>query len=378
MNQNSNTSSNDPATPHVYPLDPFINSVIIERLKELKAPFKIAFLDIDSTVTGPIELTNRVKSRLYELGYALVYVTARTEEMLMSKYQYDKSVKLGFDRPRPRLGKRKNTRYYIPPEDIEPTSILDCPIIATSSGTRILFRQQNGGYILDSHYQDRFNQSPIDWQKQTLELLEVINQGKLFSISPVSLGILTKADVFPPEYRIQLNFENVEQKIEFKKKVTQLKKDGEGDFSNIRITDDSNPFKGQFSVYLTPLAGSKKTALERIINSLAKRLEIKNNRFEILIAGDSYPDLEMGLFAALNIKGTFLVVGGSPLSRSLIEDINDFAGENITPIKQNLSGRNGIYKFKLSDMVYRRVVIGDELFPGTKGPETILAYLETI
>lgn len=80
-----------------------------------------------------------------------------------------------------------------------------------------------------------------------------------------------------------------------------------------------NPSDNKFSVYLTPRMGNKARAVERIISELATELKRPREDFHVLIAGDSFPDLAIGLCGGLDIEATFLLVGGSRLSSSIIE-----------------------------------------------------------
>src|SRR5581483_1280243 len=119
-----------------------------------------AFFDIDNTLTGSsIEDTNLVREKLRNLGYAVCFVTARTEEALMSKSAYLKSRKHGFRRPRPQLKTVDGVKKYVDPKDYEPDGIIYPDVIAGSTGTKILLRQECGGYSEDMDYTEKLGVS---------------------------------------------------------------------------------------------------------------------------------------------------------------------------------------------------------------------------
>jgi hypothetical protein len=88
----------------------------------------------------------------------------------------------------------------------------------------------------------------------------------------------------------------------------------------------------------------------------------------------------MGLQSAAQSPTTFLLVGGSPLSKYLTDDSKTFANENLQEIKRNVipTKIKGFYQYNTANQLPKIVIIGDQAFPGTKGPETILAYLSQL
>src|SRR5258708_2393989 len=158
--------------------------ILKKNLKEDKK-LRLAFLDIDSTMTGNKETTNLVRRALTTLGYVVIFVTSRTEEMLMTKRAYQSSLSLGFSRPQPKLGKLKNQRYYLPPEEVEPWGILDPEIIAGASGTKILVAQLLGGYKEDKNYAEHLYESPDKWKKEVLKILKILDPQKRLFITSV-------------------------------------------------------------------------------------------------------------------------------------------------------------------------------------------------
>jgi hydroxymethylpyrimidine pyrophosphatase-like HAD family hydrolase len=384
--------------------NPYEHSTAVEKLKKARnggKPLRMAFLDIDSTITGPVEQTNEVRELLEEQGYVVAYVTSRTEEMIMSEEQRNQTPT--FQRPSPHLGiDSSGKRTYVKPEEIVPAGILDPDIIAGTTGTTLLLKQTQGGYQEDFDSRDTMRSESEKWRSGVLQLVDFINQEKNIC-NPISIDnplnyYQGETDVYSPDFRIQLSFQSQSDKIIFKEKVRSIRKDlsdpakklqllSNGitpeaieQILNIRITDDSKPSENKYSAYLTPTRGYKTRAVETIVCSLCNQLSLRRTDLELLIAGDSYPDLGMGLYGGLDTKATFLLVGGSRLMDSLTEqseeDRYDFAGEGISAIRRRLKGsQNGMYELKPPLNAKRTVILADYAYLQTKGPKSIIAHL---
>lgn len=299
----------------------------------LKKPARLAFLDIDQTMTGSFKKVNQVRERLEKLGFGIILVTARTEEMLMSSREYLKSQKLGFDRPFPKLKKVNNQYIYLAPEQLEPKGILDPDVIVGTSGTTILLKQSQGGYKIDQAYQKSW-QVKRNWREKTLQKVSQIDpDNKYHNFSKIENPqnyYQNKADVLTTQFRIQLIFPNLKAQKYMSKKIIE---------NNIYFINDGDRRIKKYVYLLTPQI-SKKDAVAWILRKY-------KNYSQILIAGDSLADLEMGLAA----KGaTLLIVGGANLTKNQIKNF----------LKKGFTGK---------------LIIGDQIFPNTQGPETILAYL---
>jgi hypothetical protein len=149
-------------------------STLIKKLlkaKKRQKPLRIAFLDIDATMTGSTQTTNKTRRELERLGYAVVYVTSRTEEMLMTSEVYMASRDNGFDRPVPHLGLRNEKHIYIPTENVEPEGILNPDAIAGSTGTHILLKQEDNSYQCDFTYNNMLQTDPRTWREQTMHFV---------------------------------------------------------------------------------------------------------------------------------------------------------------------------------------------------------------
>jgi hydroxymethylpyrimidine pyrophosphatase-like HAD family hydrolase len=357
--------------------DSTLLSKIIKR-KLANKPLRIAFLDIDSTMTGSQKTTNTTRKKLEKMGYAIVYVTSRTEEMIMSSKAFQLSKEYGFDRPEPHLGKLNGKQVYLPPELAEPAGLLDPDIIAGTTGTQILVRQENGAYLIDKDYEtDLAADSAVAWRQSIMGIVNEFNKDQkkaFFELYEDSVNYLQgSVNVYTPKYRIVISFQSNQTKRQFRSFVHHNHKNK---LFNLRLIDDSNPENGQFQIYLTPKNGSKTNAVDHIINQICLKLNLNRSDLYVLIAGDSLPDLDMGIKAAKDTIAKFLLVGGSRLSQALTcLKANSLFDEEINPMKKLLHIINikGYYEHLLYGN--RFVIVGDEAFKGKIAAESILSFL---
>lgn len=379
--------------------NPFENSTTIQKLtdrKEKNLPLRIAFFDIDSTITGDRNKMDQIRQKLEDNGYVVAFVTSRTEEMIMTKEEQKKSPTL--KRPTAQLGKdEQGKRVAVDPRDVEPKGLLDPDIIAGATGSRVLIKQKNGGYQVDNNFEVQMKAESKTWRKGVMSLLDYINKEKhLCQAIPIEYEenfAKKETDVFPPDFRIQVNFPDLSVKQEFMQRIQQFKLSKKLDLLsqgleasavenilNIRITDDSKPSENRFSAYLTPTRGYKARAEEEIVKNVCQQMDIKREDLELLIAGDSFPDLGMGLYGGINTQATFILANGSRLTKPLLEkEIKEFSGVGLTEIKNRLNQISpGSYEFKPPLFKPRKVVICDEAYPGMSNQDSILAFLQTI
>lgn len=385
-------TASDPPNPECPNADPYIDSTAIARVRlntaRGGAP-ALACLDIDSTLTGRPETVNSVRSLLEEMGFVVIFDTSRTEEMILTQGSYRRSAgEIG--RPPPHLGGSHGRHVYEPTEEHTPPGVLDADIIAGSTGTRILVRQTGDSYLLDREYEQQFG-ADSEWRRRALQMTDdLAAAGCRVALAPIEIagnyerGI---SDVFPPTYRIQLNFDTLVDKQRFAAALRDRRRNAvlarDRDNWNIRLTDDSKPEAGAYKAFLTPWKASKAHAIEHIVRRLSLALDIEPSRFRLLFAGDSFPDLRMGLFGGLAADATFLLAGGSRLADCLTgDDADHFAGEPIGAIRRRLTpeGPPGYYRFRLpcAGGGRRRLIVGDEAFPGTEEVETVYHYLRSV
>jgi hypothetical protein len=270
----------------------------------------------------------------------------------------------------------KGKRLYIPPEQAEPEGILDPDIVAGSSGTAIYVKQVNSGYIKDSSYHDSIKLSPAYWRQEVLKTIQSIPINvEINDIEYAENYEKNVTDVYPPDYRVEVHLSNEKIKSSFVKQFMELSSKKK---LNLQLVDDSFPKMQKFSVYISPASLSKHQAVNWVINSLCSELAILHASLNVFIFGDSFPDLKMGLQSAAQSPTTFLLVGGSPLSKYLTDDSKTFANENLQEIKRNVipTKIKGFYQYTIPHQQPKTMIIGDQAFPGTIGPETILAYLK--
>jgi hypothetical protein len=124
------------------------------------------------------------------------------------------------------------------------------------------------------------------------------------------------SNIYPPAFRIVLYFQSSDTKTSFRRFIRQYQATSPSQM-NLRLTDDSNPAKEKYVLCLTPKNASKKRAVDHIIDKVCQTTEAVRSELQVLIAGDSIPDLDMGLRAAKGTKATFLLVGGSRLAHAL-------------------------------------------------------------
>jgi hypothetical protein len=388
----------------------YAESDAVRLLRSSAGPIRIAFLDIDSTLTGDAAGVDRVRDQLQSMGYVCAFVTSRTEEMVMSARALRASRKRGeLCRPEPHLGRRGELRFYQTPERVAPRGILDGEIIAGSSGSRIYVRQ-GSGYRLDRGFglvedeeggsrsaptraastraaPTRLMLAPEAWREEALGLIAELNGADPLA-EPAGIEWAESyesgsADVFPPDYRIQLHFSSETAKKRFVHSLSCRRRGPWGEFArSLRLLDDSHPAQEHYKAFLLPRWASKARAVTRIVDSLRAHLPA-GRPVDLLFAGDSYPDLEMGLLGAPGCTGTLLLVGGSRLVRDLLSpESSAFAGEPLTAIKRRLraTDRSGVYRFRVPRHPHaeRRVIVADIAFPGCGAVRSIERYLESL
>lgn len=314
------------------------NSLALKKLRGYQAkvkPFRLAFLDIDDTLAGDPADQQKVRAALEEHSYVTACVTNRDLELNLSLTAFQQST--------PAISKRDYG-------DIDRSTLssfaglLDADIIASSLGEEIAVKQVSGGFLLDDHYQPIIARNHAAWHAFIAELIQWAGQ-------------VTGQQVAHPRptrhLRVQITFDTLTAKKIFEQTVEHLRATVAGDsafakaLADLTLTDESDPDTDPpyFSLLIAPASVSKKNAVEHIVSTLAASIKAPRSQFEVLIAGDGPSDLPMGLHGAAGTKATFLIPGGGRLAREPLPAHD------------------------------RAVVIGDQAFPGTAGPATILAWL---
>ena len=308
---------------------------------------KLAFIDLDGTLTShpwdtnekdllDKDLTNQAIDMLQSKEYVCILGTSRTAEMCMSETQYVLSKKnYGFSRPQPHMGLDDNNKhFYVKPESYVPQKILDLPIIISASGARIDLLQKDGGYVQDQSFYPPDFPGPAAWRGKVMSFLSTLSIP--FSYSPIDSEINYQngiTDIFPAEYRIQLSFPTQSELLRLSDEIKKI--------DDLYLTDDSNPDKNIFMAYLMPKNG-KIDAVNHVMSNLQKE------NAEILIIGDSLPDLEVGLKMTVTPGGkiTCFIVGGSRLRYAPKTNVN------------------------------RKIIMGDSAFLQAIGPKSIVEFIK--
>lgn len=361
-------------------------STLVEQIKKRKKAnkaLKIAFLDIDLTMTGSPKTTNATRKILEIQGYAVAYVTSRTAEMLMTNKSYKLSKKHGFSRPQPKLGRMKDKYINLPIESIEPEGLLNPDVIAGTTGAHIMLKQTDGSFITDQSYiNEHIMVNAQDWRKEMLEYISEFNKDgvkaffELYEDPQNYINGLT--NIHMPDYRIVLKFQSNQHKRNFRSYIHKIRTSLNTPL-NLRLIDDSNPEKEQHILALTPKNASKTYAVDHIIDQIVLHTGVELSELNVLIAGDSFPDLEMGFKSANGTKVTFLLVGGSRLSHALTcidkhEAYDDLIGE----VKQCMHALTNKGYYRHHDHTNRHFIVCDEACRGKTAVESLYYLLPEI
>lgn len=376
-------------------MDPYKYSTVLQKIQARQrthSPVLVAFFDIDFTLTGNNHAAMAVRNKLEELGYIVIFITARTEEMVMSSREYTLSQqRYNFGRAKPKLGKSGRINIAVEPETVISPGLLDPDIIAGTTGTRIFFHKADGGYCEDMMFRNKHITSAL-FKRITHTMISHINKAETIARTTLleheSNFHKGLTNVFPPDFQVQLDFKNLPHKIEFLWQLHVIKEQfslfrfipqSEIVLKELSYVDNSDPDKNYYSIFLVP-NGGKLHAIDYLYSKLEHCMGEGHHTMHSLTAGDSWADLQMGLYGGtqINKQSHLLIVGGSRLTPYLIHSskYDFYAGEPLKPIKQNMIPieHKGFFRFPL--LGHEKIlIIGDLAYPGTRGPETILAFL---
>jgi hydroxymethylpyrimidine pyrophosphatase-like HAD family hydrolase len=381
-------------------INPYNSSDITDKLTtrcQNGDPLRIAFLDIDSTLTSTPEEQVAVRDKLEKLGFTIIFVTSRTEEMMLPSTSYADSPEVNSRRKPPKL-KKSGTSITIDqmregattfelgfPDEVRDFDGLHTAdvIIAQTGGVTLINRDgvyayDNRNSALDTGWVDR-----VKSQVEEVQQLSEINCtfSKVDQPNNYEQG---RIDVDRTDRRVQINFDTIEDQQKFTETYNAFNEDDK--VFDMVEDGDQREGKKRYQVYLMPRGVNKKTAVDnaihQIIEAVSDRVERKLGEadLELLYAGDSAPDVAMAL-RPTEASSTFIVVAGSRLvtdgklvdrvhSQSLTEEMEGF---------QEKDGNIGV----LEDSQGRRRIIigetfGDPTIQQRSNTGSILAYLETI
>lgn len=338
--------------------DSFLN----DKVKKYK---KIAFLDIDLSLTGEPEVQSNIRTSLEDQNFAIVFVTSRPCELLLSNQSLNNSPAIC--RPQTKtMVSEDGKRYHIDlAENQDFKGLIDPDAIAGTTGMHIYVKSKKNNYLQDQSYYP-LDINPSNWRKKVFELFIKLrlDTSNLNEIEVEGEYEKNKTDIAPPDFRIQLNFNDLESKLEFEKSLSTADKD----FA-LYVLDDSEPENHVYSIYLFPInaATLKKDAVDHIFNNVCQSTKLNPKDIEVLIVGDSFPDLAMGLDGAQNAKATFFIPSGSRLTSIFTNNVNEFAGIDVTQYTAH------IQKTEKGKYIYNKrfIYVGSELTHQKFGASTL-------
>lgn len=353
----------------------------------------------------------RIRDRATGAGRRFGVATAQTVEMLLSRRTFVRSEEQ-IKRPSPFLQyHQEEGRYtYVDPESIACRTAFTDPDFVLSMGTGIFAKNADGTF---SPYKPFMRKLRPGWRKSLLALLYALPiwgssdfTAHLADIDSEANYYRRLTNVFPNDYRLQLTFNDPERsrtenedlknqaKYLLESMVEQLSGMVHGEipgserasllaeygaaFDNLLIVDESRPAANHFMIYLMALLASKDAMADEYLKHVAGRGRIK----DLVFFGDMPPDLRMGCMSGDARRVAFVLAGGSPIAPHLTRGNDAFgkpyAGESLKWLTDCLipTDRPGIETFKRRGFPARTIVIGDALYPGLVGPETLAAYLD--
>ncbi len=361
-----------------------------ELVKNLKKSGKLFAFDIDGTLSvGSLEARENVKKYARERG-GLLFASARSPELMISSGVLKNSHEFGFTRPEPHSHFEKNSFTFAPLETIHEFKDLLDPDAISSFGVGI-YLKQNSHFVEDRTFTEP--SSHDSWSRdKVMILLRHLDEGDILEYLPVleheGMYNQGKVDIIPLPFRIQINFPSLELKLNAMKKIEEARTSSDPEIlriaQHIIFVDESNPdrivdgkLEPRYILYLMPEWATKDKALDHIVRKIE---ESGTQVTEVFYAGDTLTDVRAGVYGGHNTPGTFILVGGSRLSNYIIDPkLDTFAGESLVWLKQALekTDKKGVYNFALEHGIKRRIVIGDEAYPGTIGSDSILADFES-
>jgi len=356
-----------------------------------------SILDLDgSFAAGRPSLRAKVRAALESIGVVL-FCTARTPELVMSRRSYELSKLAGFYRPEPRGFDSGGIEYdkpldQLPREEVDPDVIL-----AFCEG--IYIRSREGAYLPDLEY-ERTYLDPVDsegrllggrpWREIGLELVDKV--GLTPHLAPhdkEGAYEAGKANVAPTKFRIQLDFKGpdaVEQKY---KALCAINAHATGPCAGrIEGVDESKPSDlpqhNKATLYVVPPQARKENMINYVLRRVCRNIFVDISDMRGVIFGDTLTDYYAMCYAGWNAGFDGVLAGGSRLAKP-IEDKCDFAGVNLRHMHNALAStsRLGEYEFVnplarggwMKEGHKRNIYNGDYAFAGTTGVETLAAYL---
>ncbi|MBI3341874.1 hypothetical protein HY024_02015 [Candidatus Curtissbacteria bacterium] len=427
--------------------NPYEASSLVRKLNAQKeagisSPI-VLFVDLDGTFEDPNpngspNIPERIRQACDLLNIPVVAVTSRSEEMTFSAEDYEKTKASGqIKRPKARLkqivGPDGKKRFEVAsPEEIPAfRGQYSFDAVAAQTGAVIYTRQQDtGAYVKDKEYEAGSKFDETQWREKVLpvvtDLITDHETGeRLSTLLPIEDAANYEngsADVFPLEWRIQLDFkadgddgttlttgatdsgtdnkiidpaiyasvgldpekltpqtltaeEAIAKKQEFKNRIKKLRDSGVRIFP-FGLIDDSNPEKGRATVYVVRKHASKQKALKRILDHIGM------SKFDIssIYCGDSFTDLLSLEAFYKNPRAAVLLVGDSRLTKTIEDALSGklpdprWAGQSIRSLIRRLRDTDDLGVRTLGEDG-PKLITGGVRYDGSQKSETIAAYL---
>lgn len=155
---------------------PYTTSTALTKLHAAHAagqPLKIAFLDVDGTLTGSPTDQGAVRTLLEQQDYTIVFVTHRSSELCMSRTPGTNAAEF--------------------------QGLLDPDVIAGKLGNEIVIRQNDGSYKIDKPYTKPLSPSPEEWPVHKQQAADHIFKAlySQLSVAPAQCVVLLAGDNVP-------------------------------------------------------------------------------------------------------------------------------------------------------------------------------------
>lgn len=384
--------------------NPYKNCDAVRKMRERYAqglPVRIFVTDLDGALIVEKDqelalVTNEVREKLEQDGWVIIADTSKPSEMAQTKKTYEMSVANGYNRLPPKVGIASDgTRFVIPPEEYYPVGMLDMDAIIGTTGTEIVVK--NGeGYIPDRAYQEkRMKVDKQEWRAMADKIIRFVNRdGRIHigedidTLENYKIGV---TDIEPPDYRMPLSFESIDDYRLFRDRLMLLKmgieiqqeeyvnammqagltRDDLDSVLNMRLVNDSKSNEKIF-YFLMPPRVNKARGMEDLINNLIDESGVPEDAIEVVYFGDSYADVLAMLAGGTRIKRkTAVLAAGSRLTMAFTVEGENFAGVNFGPIRNRMvkTEDEGVYQYRPYVPGQNiRFIVGDEVCPEVAMP----------
>jgi hypothetical protein len=266
-------------------------------------------------------------------------------------------------------------------------------IILTSTGSKIHVRQENGEYLEDRNYANETNISAKTWRQIIYSVIESINTDETIAT------ILTSNTGTNDEFNIEVECDSLFKKNQFIQRllIAKLKNVQYPALNvppsvlqktydietlqaafNITFNDKSHPENHIYRFVITPLSVTPTKAVEHVIKTIARSLEINTESVRLLTFGSHFLDFEMILRQEVLTDSSSVVIipSDSPISTYLRTEDQSFAGEDFSFIKRYLKAqeRHGFYSYQTNDNI-KMIINAAELKRPTKGLAALIEFL---